>query len=289
MGDQAGFRFKCPGCGAGFGWKPQYAGRKIRCKCGQVFMPPDPAAVAAVDVSEPDPYALSDDATPPPPAATVAARRPQPVNQVISPPAAAVSHSARPADPSVLPASVTALYPRRTRQVVQEEAAEVEGSPLKDLYVPLALLALGLGLRVAQLLVANNNRSNKWGGDVNTPDDAKRAVLLAVFQMVIASGVMIAGAVLAATILNLNLGSIGKAGLKLCSIAVFAAGVASWVAIFDRDRHSITGLMVALHIVVITYWIGLVYLFSLELQETLLAVSIISLLHAASTCALWKA
>jgi hypothetical protein len=171
---------------------------------------------------------------------------------------------------------------------VQETGTE-EGSPLKDLYIPIALLALGLGLRVVQLLVANNNRSNKWAGAVATPDGATRAVLLAVFQMIIASGVMIAGAVLAATILNLNLGSIAKAGLKLCSIAVFAAGVASWVAVFDQDKHSVTGLMVALHVVVILYWIGLGYLFSLELQETLLAVSIISLLHAAATCALWKA
>jgi hypothetical protein len=204
-------------------------------------------------------------------------------------PHAAPAAAAPPSDPGTLPAAVTALYPRRVRQVVQEAGGGEEGSPLKDLYIPIALLALGLGLRVGQLLVANNNRSNKWGGVVVTPADPARAVLLAVFQMIIASGVMIAGAVLAATILNLNLGPIARAGLKLCSIAVFAAGVASWVAVFDQDKHSVAGLMVALHIVVILYWIGLGYLFSLELQETLLAVSIISLLHAAATCALWKA
>ena len=164
-----------------------------------------------------------------------------------------------------------------------------EGSNLKDLYIPLALLVLGLGLRVAQLLVANNNRASKWGGDVDTPGDPRKAVLLAVFQMIISGGVLIAGATLAAVILNLNFGSLGKAALKLCAIAVFATGVASWVALFDQGRYSVTGLMVALHIVVIIYWVGFVYLFALEMQETLLAVAIIFLLQAAATCALWRA
>jgi hypothetical protein len=46
--------------------------------------------------------------------------------------------------------------------------------------------------------------------------------------------------------------------------------------------------MVVLHIVVIRYSVGLDYLLLMELQCTLLAVSIISPLHAAATCALWK-
>ena len=187
-------------------------------------------------------------------------------------------------------AGVAALYPgRRARPVTEEADDEREGSALRDLYVPIALLVLGLGMRVVQLVVANENRANKWGGEVATPDDPVKAVLLAVFQMVISGGVMIAGATLAATILNLNFGSLGRAALKLCGLAVFATGVASWVAVFDQDRYSVTGLMVALHIVVIIYWVGFTFLFALDLQETLLAVSIISLMHAAATCALWKA
>lgn len=266
-----GFRFLCPGCRASFGWKPQYAGRKIRCKCRQVFVPPDPSS--AQPPPEPDPYDV-DTLAPP---ASAAPQRSAPV------PAPAAASTDR-------LAGVASLYAsHRARPVVQDSEAVVEGSPLKDLYIPLVLLALGLGLRIVQLLVANESRANKWGGDVATPGDARKAVLMAVLQMIISGGLMIAGATLAATVLNLNLGSIGKAALKLCGIAVFATGVASWVAVFDQDRNSVTGLMIALHIVVIIYWIGFAYLFALELQETLLAVAIISLLHAAATCALWKA
>jgi hypothetical protein len=184
---------------------------------------------------------------------------------------------------------VAALYPGRRARPVQEEAGpELEGSALKDLYLPVALLVLGLGLRVAQLLVANEARGNKWGGEVATPDDFRKAILLAVFQMIISGGVMIAGATLAATILSLNLGSIATAGLKLVAMAVFATGVASWAAMVDQDQYSVRGLVLALHVVIILYWIGFTVLFALDMQETLLAVAIITLMHAAATCALWK-
>ena len=294
MTGEAGYRFLCPGCGASFGWKPQYAGRKIRCKCGQVFVPPDPAAAGPAE--EPDPYDVNDD---PPPMARRPVPRPAPVATHHPDPVRATVHAAAAPPSAVAPtpvhgpdalAGVAALYPgRRARPVQEEDDAAREGSALKDLYLPIAMLVVGLGLRVAQLLAANELRGNKWGGEVATPGDPARAVLLAVFQMVISGGVMIAGATLAATILNLNYGSLGRAALKLCAIAVFATGVASWAAVFDQDQHSVRGLVLALHVVVIIYWIGFTVLFALDLQETMLAVAIITLMHAAATCALWKA
>jgi hypothetical protein len=271
MGRQSEFRFLCPGCRASFGWKPQYAGRKIRCKCGQVFLPPDPPAAQASE-AEPDLYDVSGDAA-----------APAPTHQAVTAQVAAPTG----APPVNRLDGVAALYGHRARRVAQQEAADAEGTALKDLYIPLALLALGLGLRVAQLLVANANRANKWGGHVDAAGNPTRAVLFAACQLIIACAVMVAGATVAAMVLNLNLGTVGRAGLKLCAIAVFGAGVASWVAVFDQDRNSVTGLMIALHVVVIINWIGFAYLFALELQETLLAVAIISVLHAAATCALW--
>lgn len=295
MSGETGYRFLCPGCGASFGWKPQYAGRKIRCKCGQVFMPPDPAGATA---EEPDPYAMSDDAPPAPRFAAhghaahdhAAHGHAAPRRVAVAPPPEQALDDAAPvvaSAPNSL-AGVAALYPGRRARPVTEEA-DRGASALRDLYLPIALIVLGLGLRVAQLLVANENRAHKWGGNVSTPDDPGKAVLLAAFQMVIAGGVMIAGATLAATVLNLNFGSMGRAALKLCAISVFATGVASWVAVFDQGKHSVEGLALALHIVVILYWVGFMYFFALDVQETLLAVAIITLLHAAATCALWKA
>jgi hypothetical protein len=64
--------------------------------------------------------------------------------------------------------------------------------------------------------------------------------------------------------------------------------VASWAALVDQDQYSVRGLVLALHVVVILYWIGFTYLFALDMQETMLAVAIITLMHAAATCAVWK-
>jgi len=55
--------FECPSCGKRFRWKPDYAGRRVKCKCEQVIQVPahDPAETAALEV---------DDAVAPPPPAT---------------------------------------------------------------------------------------------------------------------------------------------------------------------------------------------------------------------------
>jgi hypothetical protein len=195
-----------------------------------------------------------------------------------------------PSDPHAIPASAVAFYARKSRYASEAENAEPEeGSNLKNVYVPLVLLAVGLGLRVSQLVYANANRSNKWAATGDAVAQPGRAVLLALCELVISTTIMVCGATVAAMVLDINFGPIGKAGLKLAATAVFATGVAGWVAIFDPARHSITGLAVALHIVVIIYWIALAFFFSLELQETMLTVAIISFIQSAGMCVLWRA
>src|SRR4051794_21464067 len=51
-------KFSCDGCGKTYTWKPDIAGRRVKCKCGHVMTVPKaaPAAVAA----EPEPAGLDD-------------------------------------------------------------------------------------------------------------------------------------------------------------------------------------------------------------------------------------
>ena len=37
-------RITCPSCGRRYVWKPQFAGRKVRCKCGESMRMPKPTA-----------------------------------------------------------------------------------------------------------------------------------------------------------------------------------------------------------------------------------------------------
>jgi len=270
--------FHCPACAAAFTWKPQYAGRRMRCKCGNVFAPAEPQPVEV----EADPYAVIEEAAP--------ARVKQTVAPVIHAPAPPRAAPVEPAQNGAVPASFAMLYGRKSRYAADQDRAEPEeGSNLKNIYIPIVLLALGLGMRVTQLVYANANRANKWSATGDAAPNPTRAVLLAACEMVIATTILVGGAVVSALVLNINFGPVGKAGLKLAATAVFATGVAGWVAVFDQDRYSVTGLIVALHLVVIMYWIAMAYFFSLELQETMLTVSIISLVQAAGMCALWKA
>ncbi len=59
-------KFKCDACGKSYAWKPELAGKKVRCKCGGVVVVPKPAAPEPEhqDNSLDDLYALSGDDRP---------------------------------------------------------------------------------------------------------------------------------------------------------------------------------------------------------------------------------
>ena len=116
-----------------------------------------------------------------------------------------------------------------------------------------------------------------------------KAVALVSFEMVIASAIMGLGAVIAAMLLGVEFGPVGRAALKLCAAAVFAIGMVSWIALFDQDAYSVGGLVLALHVMVILNWLTLGFFFKVELQELLLTVAIVTALHAVAIAALWRA
>jgi hypothetical protein len=40
--------FSCDACGRTYAWKPEVAGRRITCKCGEMFFAPDEAPSSAM-------------------------------------------------------------------------------------------------------------------------------------------------------------------------------------------------------------------------------------------------
>jgi hypothetical protein len=94
---------------------------------------------------------------------------------------------------------------------------------------------------------------------------------------------------LPAKAMGTSFGSIGAATLKLCGIATFTFGVASVIASMDRGKMSVTGIVMALHVMLLFYWALFAYLFSLEILETLMTVAIVMLIQSAAVCGIWKA
>src|SRR5215217_3444706 len=91
--------FHCPRCAASFAWKPQYAGRKTRCKCGEVFVPAEPPTEPLVQLEEEleaDPYGLTEDAAPPARRTVVVAPVPAPTSLPSHASAAAVARAQGP-------------------------------------------------------------------------------------------------------------------------------------------------------------------------------------------------
>ncbi|MCY2951260.1 MAG: hypothetical protein NTU53_04690 [Planctomycetota bacterium] len=50
MSNTATAKFACSGCGKTYTWKPQFAGRKLKCSCGQLMQAPE-----SLDAPAPEP------------------------------------------------------------------------------------------------------------------------------------------------------------------------------------------------------------------------------------------
>lgn len=121
----------CPACGASYPWKPQLAGKKVRCKCGTMFAAIAPKALPAEPVEEPDVFAVEEDSD----VRAIPAPRRAPTRMPPAAPAAATSSAAAPA--------LAAAYPTRGRgRVVQEEDA---GESNKKSLIPIAILVMLIG------------------------------------------------------------------------------------------------------------------------------------------------
>jgi len=133
----------CPACGSSYPWKPQLAGKKVRCKCGKLFAAVPPKALPAEPVEEPDIFALDEDidvrAIPEPQNVVTAmpeAWRGPRKTTTVAPAAAAGSAASAPA--------MAAAYPTRGRgRAVAQEEDTAESK--RKLVISVAFLVLLLG------------------------------------------------------------------------------------------------------------------------------------------------
>ena len=261
MSGQPSKVFKCPACGAGFKGQPQYAGRKITCKCGKTFLLKAPAAPATIVPQ--DDYNIA------------------PEHEVPKPkPAAEVVREAELAPAPVVSSLASAYGPRKRAVAEEEQATEwVVESPIKHTYAPLALLFVGVLARVLIVMF--------WPARGNTHSVA-RNLLGAGVEMCIYVALGLMALFIAASFLGVNFGPIAHAARKMAAMAIFAALIGSLCVRIDRDPHSIHGMVLAIHMIPIVYWIMMYALFDLDLQETLLTVAVIGVLQGIAACVIMK-
>ena len=114
MGTSEYGQFTCEFCGKPYPWKPQFAGKKVRCECGEVIVAPDQPPASHHQSNDFEEYDLADEPTPANKPGTPMANSPTPTKLVhnggadehpLPPPrskprAPAHSHQPQPALPS---------------------------------------------------------------------------------------------------------------------------------------------------------------------------------------------
>jgi hypothetical protein len=180
----------------------------------------------------------------------------------------------RPAATSAQATPFGAYAAHRRRKVAQTDEDDAP-SAWKERYVPMALALMGVvGWLV--LVTVFPARGAAVGQTLVMAGALTAANLVAMVLAMFA----------AAAMLSLNFGTPASAAIKLVGVALFASAL--FYGCLRLDPEGVRGAIAGLHVVVVVYWISFATLFDLELQETLITVSIITLLQAMTGCVVLK-
>ncbi len=240
MSEATAARFSCGGCNKTYAWKPELAGKRVKCKCGQILDVPQATAQDEEDAL----YDLAPSEEPVKPKRPAA--RPIPATAGATP--AAQSNSAMLAYQSA---------PTGRDRMSAQTLMEMK----RDVYVPVALLAAGVILYIG--CYAFRYHLTGFGIAVT----GIGLLLLTALK----AALMIGFALVLATPLGVSFGGIWTATLKLAAIAVFCDGVTAWIdlavtkmtgGVFNNGGifYGFISWPVALGI----YWSLLIYLFSMD-------------------------
>ena len=227
-------KFSCDGCSKSYTWKTELAGRRVKCKCGHVMTVPasDPAAemYEAPPEGFDDLYSLAEEKVV---QAVPAYARPQPAGAPLPPAVGASRGAVRNAAAAPTPAAKPARAPGGNKALLgyaqmgskrggrAEEAAapgaNVFWNPVTDLYVPAALIVLGMFLSFFEI---------RWALGINSIPFAIGAVgVMTIINVVFG----FAGILIAARLLDLGLGPIPVAVMKTAAASILPAAAASLV------------------------------------------------------------
>jgi len=238
-----GDEIRCAACGKTFPWNVRFAGRKVRCPCGQVMDYPQQQPASH---SEDDLYDLVPDAP-------TAQRAPQSAAPAASPPP-----PPEPKPPAVLGyrnPSTAALKP------------DLDVDQIKNFTGPLWILGGGLAIEACITL---------W----NARTDVGAAMLHLVVNVGVDTILMMVGVLIAARVRQINIGSFGSALLRLAAVSIAPAAVSDLlapVALFIP----ILGFLGLFVVSFALYFALLGMFFDLDESDTWLCVWVIFLINLA--------
>lgn len=277
--------FSCGACGRSFAWKNEYAGKTLKCKCGQPIKAPSAAPVAAMAASPPAaplakpapvasqrPGATAAPAAPPKPAPVptpaaqpdddfaklvseaeyelAAAPAPAPATRkvTVAPMLATAAAAAGPGGPT----SPMLGYAGVVRKPPPDQSQRSE--QIYDVYVPLVLLVAAV---IAYFI------DGRLQG-ISNP------IILAAFVLiksVVNATMVLASLLIAVKLIDLGLGRIGPALMKAAAIALLPAALGEILGMY-------TSFFVPWILTILLYFGLMKFLFDLDLGEILIVTGI---------------
>jgi hypothetical protein len=266
-------KFTCAACGRSYTWTIALAGRKGKCKCGQMMSIPS-SPPAPPEPVEDDMYSLAD---------VVGMERDAvaraPVKIVDPPPIAAAAVAA----PMGSAGGIPLAYQRGpTRQDRRRDASAVVIDPKRDFYVPIGMLLTGIVLSLGFVAVRNGL----------SPVGIVGASIGLVIGTFIETVILVIFALVAAGPLGVSFGGIGTAILKLAATVVVCDAVLAIVngllaRLIGPFAGGILGVgLIGLPVAALVYWISLTYLFSMDSGDAWMVVIILCVVYNALRWAL---
>ena len=300
MAGKSAATFGCTACGKQYGWKQELAGRKVRCKCGEVMVAPSEPPSAP----EADTYGFADD----PPATTKPARSAAAPGAALSAdacpgcgkplaaeaaicvqcgynrktggklkthvdgaaiPMAAKAVPARPGAaavarpaPSSAPAGVPLGYATPEKPVVTDV---IEGSRVMDLWVPVALVLVGTVASLAELMHFNPDYKVSFA----------TAIPMVGIHLIVDMVLLLVGCLAAVKMMDIAFGAPAQALLKLAAISIAPAALGNIICQLLGDNTGMVSWMVSL----ILYFGLFKPLFGLDLGEIMMLTSVVWLIR----------
>lgn len=272
----------CGGCGKSVPWKPQYAGKRLRCKCGFAMIgPPEAPAGVALKAAKSSPApivraaapqkAQSSVAPPPPPDASGSddpfeqlvsqaeeyafADEPKPAQDKAKSsayrrprPPTAQPMAGRTAPAVAAPAVAMLGYARAVPKQPDENAL---GDTIKEIFIPLALIMAGL-------------IGEYYAAYIRGLHNPLTMTVYAIFNCAFSLFLIFTAVMIAVNVVGLGLGNIGPAALKICAVALLPGAIADIVSYYVFGASTI---FLSWGATLLMYYVLLLYLFDLDGQE----------------------
>jgi hypothetical protein len=267
MSEATELRIVCDGCGKTYKWKPQLAGKRVKCACGAVVTVPT-AAVAEEPAELDDLYALASDAESKRAAAEseapIAVQAPAPI---VPPPTPVVK-------PGLAAAGVKDPLPfvYRRKGLAEEPKEQIKPSPLRDWVLPAGLVPLGLWLSFVE----------GFGGN----DGAMQisSILITIFCNI---GLIIGAVFIASAIAGVALQDpIPITIFKLCAVALAPGAIGG---IIGNSIGGLNGEIVAPLVSVVMLLGAFLLLFRMAIQDMVICVMLAWIIRSGVMYAMWRA